>query len=307
MRAVSTPTFLSVVALAGALFFAAPAGADEVDPLDAFGGAPWPGYYIDSQLAEVPATAPVEEHHLLLAQTDQADIDDVNDPLEPLNRVFFAFNEFVYAALLDPIAKSYNYVVPAPARTALGNVLDYLSSPVTLANDLLQLEFDRAMTTIARFAVNTIGGFGGFVDLADGIGLKKHKEDFGQTLGAYGLGEGFYLVLPLLGPSNPRDAVGKYLVDPFFDPLGMYLLNTERDAARFTRIGVTALDEYAGIIDELAQIKKTSVDYYAAIRSLYRQRRAAEIANGADDSLPEIPNYEINFAPVNSGSVADVK
>jgi phospholipid-binding lipoprotein MlaA len=307
MRAISSPTFVPMAALAGVLFFAAPAGANDVDPLDAFGGSAWPDYYVDSQLAEVPATAPVKERYLLLAQTDQADIDDVNDPLEPMNRVFFAFNEFVYTAFLDPIAKSYNYVVPAPARTALGNVLDYLASPITLANDLLQLEFDRAMTTIARFAVNTIGGFGGFVDLADGIGLKKHKEDFGQTLGSYGLGEGFYLVLPLLGPSNPRDAVGKYLVDPFFDPLGMYLVNTDSDTARYARIGVTALDEYAGIIEELAQIKKTSVDYYAAIRSLYRQRRAADIANGADGGLPEIPNYEINFGPDTSGSIAGAK
>ena len=89
MRAISSPTFVPVAALAGVLFFAAPAGANDVDPLDAFGGSAWPDYYVDSQLAEVPATAPVKERYLLLAQTDQAGIDDVNDPLEPMNRVFF--------------------------------------------------------------------------------------------------------------------------------------------------------------------------------------------------------------------------
>ncbi len=307
MRAVLKPMFASAAALVIALTFAAQAAAGNENVLDAFGGSAWPGYHVDSQLAEVPATAPTQEHHLLLAQADGSDIDDVNDPLEPMNRAFFAFNQVVYDVILDPIAKTYNFVVPATVRMALGNLLDHLASPVTLANDLLQLEFERAMTTVARFAVNTVGGIGGIADLADGIGLKKHKEDFGQTMGAYGVGEGFYLVLPLLGPSNPRDAIGKYLVDPFFDPLGMYLSNTDRDAARYSRIGVAALDEYAGIIDELAQIKKTSVDYYAALRSLYRQRRVADIANGADDSLPEIPNYDINFGPDINGSVAGAK
>lgn len=306
MRAVFNPKLVSVLTLSGALFVAQPAHADGVDPLSAFGDAATPNLYVNSQLAEAPASASYKGYPLL-AQADQPDLDDVNDPLEPMNRAIFAFNQAVYTAVLDPIANSYNYVVPAPARMALGNFLDYLASPVTLANDILQLELDRALTTIARFAVNTIGGFGGFADLAEGIGLKKHKEDFGQTMGSYGVGEGFYLVLPLLGPSNPRDALGKYLVDPFFDPLGMYLRNTDRDGARYTRIGVTVLDEYAGIIDELAQVKKTSVDYYAALRSLYRQRRASDITNGADGGLPEIPNYDINFGPDNSGSVAGVK
>jgi phospholipid-binding lipoprotein MlaA len=241
----------------------------------------------------------------LLAQVE----DDTNDPLEPMNRVFFTFNQYVYDLLLTPIAKTYNSTVPDTIRLAVGNLVDHLASPVTFVNDVLQLEFTRAMTTVARFVVNTVAGLGGIADVANDSGLKDHSEDFGQTLGVYGVGEGVYLVLPLLGPSNPRDAVGKYLVDPFFDPLGLYLDNTDRDAAIYARLGVTALDEYASIVDELEQIQKTSVDFYAAIRSLYRQRRASEISNGREEDLPPIPNYDLNFAPegTGSGNIADVK
>ena len=257
----------------------------------------------DTRISDLPLFARPERS--LLAQVE----DDTNDPLEPMNRVFFTFNQYVYDLLLTPIAKTYNSTVPDAMRLAVGNLVDHLASPVTFVNDVLQLEFTRAMTTVARFVVNTVAGLGGIADVANDSGLKEHKEDFGQTLGVYGMGEGLYLVLPLMGPSNPRDAVGKYLVDPFFDPLGMYLANTDRDAETYARIGVTALDEYAAFVDELEQIQKTSVDYYAAIRSLYRQRRASQISNGRDEDLPPIPNYDLNFATEGSGagSIADVK
>ena len=178
---------------------------------------------------------------------------------------------------------------------------------MTLVNDILQFELDRALTTIARFVVNTIAGIGGIADVASSIGLEEHSEDFGQTLGSYGVGEGLYLVLPLLGPSNPRDAIGDLVVDPYFNPLSLYLSNTDRDAASYARTGVSAVGEFAGLMGELSQIKKTSVDYYAAIRSLYRQKRAAEISNGSEEDLPAIPNYDLNFGPDNGGSIANVK
>lgn len=249
--------------------------------------------------------APRSDVPVLLAQT--ADEDDLNDPLETVNRAIFAFNQVVYDALLTPVAKAYNASLPAPVRSSVSNVIDHVASPVTLANDLLQFEIDRAMTTIARFLVNTIIGFGGLDDVAASIGLEEHSEDFGQTLGSYGMGEGFYLVLPLLGPSNPRDAIGKYLVDPYFDPLGMWLDNTDRDTEAYVRMGVSAVDEYASIVDSMEKIRKTSIDYYAAIRSLYRQKRATEISNGHDDAMPAIPNYDINFMPDSDGSIANVK
>ena len=192
-------------------------------------------------------------------------------------------------------------------RSGVSNAIDNISSPVTLVNDILQFELDRALTTIARLVVNTIAGIGGIADVASSIGLEEHSEDFGQTLGSYGVGEGLYLVLPLLGPSNPRDAIGDLVVDPYFDPLGLYLSNTDRDAAGYARTGVSAVSEFAGLMGELSQIKRTSVDYYAAIRSLYRQKRVAEISNGREEDLPAIPNYDLNFGPDNGGSIANVK
>jgi phospholipid-binding lipoprotein MlaA len=284
--------------------------AGDTDELSAFGGSAYPNLLIDSDFASGPLY-PEEQVPLLLADTSttliaQADEDDVNDPLESINRVVFGFNEFVYGLLLDPIADTYNSVLPQTLRMAISNLLDHLSSPVSLVNNLLQLEVDRAMLIAGRFVVNTVAGMGGIADVAASIGMEEHKEDFGQTMGAYGVGEGFYLVLPLMGPSNPRDAIGRFLVDPYFDPLGLYLSNTERDAARWSRIGVSAVDEYAGIVDELRQVKKTSVDYYAVIRSLYRQRRSTLISNGNDDDLPQIPNYDLNYGLETDG-VAGVK
>jgi len=305
MRALKLFTFCSALILGAGLAMSAPVFADSRDILEPFGGSAHPGVYIDSQFAELPATT-ISQPRTLLAQAPVVD-DDVNDPLESVNRVIFQFNETVYAFLLTPIAKTYNSVLPSTFRAGVSNVIDNLSSPVTFVNDLLQFELDRALTTLARFVVNTVTGMGGIADIASSIGLKQHEEDFGQTLGTYGLGEGLYLVLPLLGPTNPRDAVGKYLVDPFFDPLGLYLSNTDRDAEAYSRLGVSAIDEYAGLVDELEQIKKTSVDYYAAIRSLYRQKRLTEISNGREEDLPSIPNYDLNFAPDNNGSIAGVK
>lgn len=305
MRALQIPKSFYAAIVGGGLALSAPAYADPNDMLEPFGGPAHPGVIVDTQIAEVPATT-VSSQPTLLAQNTSPD-DDVNDPLEPVNRVIFEFNEVVYAAVLTPLAKTYNSVFPTTFRAGVGNAIDNIASPVTFVNDLLQFELDRALTTMARFVVNTIGGIGGIADMASEIGLEQHKEDFGQTLGVYGMGEGLYLVLPLLGPTNPRDAVGKYVVDPFFDPLGMYLSNTDRDAESWSRTGVSALDEYAGLVEELEQIKKTSVDYYAAIRSLYRQKRQTLISNGREEDLPQIPNYDLNFAPQNDGSIAGVK
>lgn len=229
---------------------------------------------------------------LQLAQAEDAD--DVNDPLEPVNRIFFVFNEGFQNGFLRPLAYTYNDVFPQTFRLGLRNFLDHLATPVTLANDLLQFEFERAVATVTRFMINTVG-LVGVADLASELGVEEHKEDFGQTLAVWGVGEGPYLVLPLLGPSNPRDAVGRYVVDPYLDPLGLWFDNTGQDGYRWGSVFLYGFTEYAGLVNELDEIKKTSVDYYAALRSLYRQRRAAEIANGAPQSLPSIPDYDLNF------------
>ena len=222
------------------------------------------------------------------------DEDDVNDPIEPVNRFIFGFNEFFYAITLRPISKLYNFL-PQPVREAVSNVLDNISSPKVLANDVLQGEGKRALQTTGRFLINSTAGVAGLFDVAEKFGIPEHDEDFGQTLGVWGVGEGFYLMLPLLGPSSPRDAVGKLGVDPYFDPLGLWLDNTERDEIFYALVGARAVDEYAGLVDELDQIKKTSIDYYAAIRSMYRQKRESEIKNGEDVDLPPIPDLGFQF------------
>jgi phospholipid-binding lipoprotein MlaA len=221
--------------------------------------------------------------------------DDNNDPLESVNRVIFEFNEGLQDYLLRPTANFYNDNVNATVRLGIGNFLSNISSPVVLANDLLQGNIARAITTFSRLLINSTFGVLGFADVAADLGIERHKEDFGQTLGSYGIGEGFYLVLPLFGPSNPRDALGKLFVDSYFDPVGQL-------ATKDVNWGVTggsAIDEYSGIVDELNQVKMTSVDYYAAIRSLYRQKRKSEISNGSELELPPIPDLGYDTMPEN--------
>lgn len=212
----------------------------------------------------------------LVAQGEEI---DVNDPIEPVNRFVFGFNQIIENVILRPLSYGYNAVVPEFGRVAVRNFLDNLSSPVVLANDLLQGEPARAWDTTQRMVINTTIGVGGLWDAAAAFGIEEHREDFGQTLGVWGVGEGPYLVLPLLGPSNPRDLVGRFGVDPFLDPVGLYLGNTDQDEWQYARTGAEAFTAYAAIVDDLDMLEETSLDYYAAVRNFYRQRRNAEIAN----------------------------
>ena len=223
--------------------------------------------------------------------------EEINDPLESMNRAIFDFNEVLQDTILRPLAQFYNETVNVTVRQGISNFLDNLSTPVILANDLLQGELERALKTFIRAFVNSTIGIGGIADIAGELGLERHEEDFGQTLAIYGVDEGFYLVLPVFGPSSPRDAFGKLVIDSYLDPLGLWLDNTDRDEIVYTLAAAKGLDEYAGIVDELNQVKKTSVDYYAAIRSLYRQKRKTEILNGSTLELPPIPDLSYNAVP----------
>ncbi len=216
---------------------------------------------------------------------------DINDPLEPMNRVIFAVNEVFNFFILEPVAKSYNFIFPQFLRDGISNFLTNLNNPVILINDLLQGEFERGLDTGARLVINSTIGGAGLFDVADSLGFKKHNEDFGQTMAVWGVGEGFYLVLPLLGPSNPRDALGKFVVDSYFDPLGYYLDNTGRDDAALSITTVRGVVTYANIVEELDNLRETSIDFYGALRSLYRQRRMAEISNSDDGVVPTIDSY----------------
>jgi phospholipid-binding lipoprotein MlaA len=202
-----------------------------------------------------------------------------NDPYEPTNRAVFEMNTKIDKAFAKPVAKFYNHAVPGFARDGVHNFLTNLDKPVTFGNDILQGEGSRAGETLERFTVNSTLGFAGIVDVATIIGIPDHSEDFGQTLGVWGAGEGSYLVLPFIGPDPPRDLTGD-VVDIFMDPL-TYIKFHGSDTWYAVRSGVGVLDMRARNIDTVDQIERSSIDFYATTRSLYRQYRNSEIRNGA--------------------------
>ena len=206
---------------------------------------------------------------------------DPGDPWESWNRQVFALNQNFDHAVLKPTAEAYVAVVPEPARDGIHNFLTNLDSPVVLANDLLQGELLLAGQTFGRFGLNSTIGLGGLVDLATPIGIPYHSSDFGQTLGVWGVGSGPYLVLPLLGPDNPRDLTGQ-IADSFMDPL-TYLGIRDYAYWAIGRGGVTVVDTRANNIDSLDQLERSSVDLYASERSLYMQYRDAQIHHGKSD------------------------
>ena len=203
--------------------------------------------------------------------------DEANDPLEPLNRHIFAVNQAVDVVVVRPLAVTYRDLVPDQIKIVVNNFLNYLKSPVILANDLMQGEWKRARETVERFAENTLTL--GLFDIA-APKTPFHDEDFGQTLAVWGAGEGFYLVLPLLGPSNPRDGVG-FVVDWFIDPVYWVAKANQWDGLIYGRSVARVITSRVDTLQVTDDLERTSLDYYAAIRSLYRQRRADEIRNRA--------------------------
>ncbi len=221
----------------------------------------------------------------------RAAFEEENDPIEDFNRYIhelnFAFDQLVFR----PISGMYRTGVPARVRGAIRNFFDNLRAPVIFVNDLLQGEGERAGITLARFLTNSTLGLAGFIDSADMLfDLEFHDEDFGQTLAIWGAGEGFYLVLPLFGPSNPRDAIG-LAVDSFLDPWDTLLRAAGVEYGPPARTILNAVDLRARNIDALDDIQRTSIDYYATLRSLYRQRRADEISNGLPSALQPVPMF----------------
>lgn len=226
----------------------------------------------------------------LLAGCATAPNAEVSDPIEGVNRGIFKFNNVVDNVILEPAAKGYKAAVPKRARVGVRNVLHNLKSPTIIANDVLQGNFTGAGNDLTRFLANTLLGFGGLVDVAGSEGVKYKEEDFGQTLAVWGAGNGPYLMLPLLGPSTLRDTTG-LVVDSYTDPLNMWLKNTDRDGAFYTRVAVSTVDKREELLDVLADLKKNSVDHYAALRSAYVQRRAALVNDKAasEQKYEDIP------------------
>jgi phospholipid-binding lipoprotein MlaA len=225
---------------------------------------------------------------------EYADYVETNDPLEPFNRVVFQFNEALDALLLTPLAILYRDVFPPIVQEHTHNALVNLGEPVVAANSLLQGKPRQAVSSLTRFAFNSTAGVGGLFDVADGMGLPRAEADFGQTLAVWGTPSGPYLVLPVLGPSNPRDAVGQGVDSVLLDPFG--LLNTiildESDALEilgYTRAGLTAVDTRARTLEATDELRRTSLDYYAAIRSAFRQNREQRIRAGLPPQPTEAP------------------
>jgi len=224
-----------------------------------------------------------------MAQDDQ---DDVNDPLEEVNRVFFGIHNAFDKVVLVPLAYTYRYAVPSPGRQGIRNFLRNLNSPVIFANDVFQGEPTRAGTTFARFTINSTIGIAGIFDPATSFGYERHHEDFGQTLGVYGVSEGPYIFLPLFGPSPPRDLVGR-AVDTALDPI-TWIGGEDFQYFKYGRVALWVLDLREQNLETLDEIERTSIDYYAAVRSLYRQSREGAIRNGEFD-FEDLPDLSDEF------------
>ncbi len=217
---------------------------------------------------------------------------EVNDPLEPVNRAVFKFNEGVDYVVFAPLARGYKAIVPKKGQTGIRNFLRNLASPIDFTNQLLQGDFEGAADVTGRFLLNTTFGLGGFIDIAESeAGVEYEGEDFGQTLAVWGVGDGPYVVLPFLGPSNARDTVG-LAADTAGDPLNWYVNRTNRDWQAYTRAGLTAIDTKARLLDPMSELKESSLDYYATVRSIYKQFREAAIADRGSSSFAETVKKE---------------
>ncbi len=201
------------------------------------------------------------------------------DPLEGMNRTVYKFNDVIDKVALKPVAKGYRAITPAPVQTGVNNFFKNIFDVVTLVNELFQFKFKQAANTTGRIALNTTVGILGFFDIHSKTGGVRTREDFGQTLGYYGLGSGAYLVLPLLGPSSTRDGIGFATDAFFFNPIG-YIND---DPARWALIGAAVIDKRAELIDDI-DIRDRAFDPYAFMRDTYMQNRENLVKDGATES-----------------------
>ncbi len=209
---------------------------------------------------------------------------NAEDPLEPYNRGMFQFNQAVDSYLLRPVAKGYRYVTPDGIRSRIGNASDNLYEPVSMVNNFLQGDFTGGMNNFFRFMINSTIGLAGLNDVATSAGIPARQEDFGQTLAVWGVGSGPYIVLPLLGPSNLRDT-GGMVGNWFLDPLTYAVDDT------WTMVGIRtgqAVIMRERLLDPIDDVYSSSLDPYASFRSIYNQRRAAQIKNLHSSNKPAL-------------------
>ncbi len=219
--------------------------------------------------------------------------DEIYDPFEPVNRAIFSFNNVADRIVLEPIAKGYKKI-PSPLQSGINNFLSNLRAPLVVVNQLLQGQGQNAFQSSGRFIVNSTVGIFGLFDVAEKMGLEEKEEDYGQTLATWGVGDGFYLVLPLFGPSNLRDTSGMVLT-MLTDPINAYAVSEGEAWLVPMRTAANAVDTRSQIIDEVNALRDNSVDYYAAVRSSYYQNRKAAINNVDDSELTPLPLISIEF------------
>lgn len=198
------------------------------------------------------------------------------DPYERFNRNVFAFNERVDKAILKPAAKGYQKIVPEFARTGVTNFFENLGMVVTTLNDVAQLKGEKVPVDIARFVANLFFGLGGLIDVATGLGIENRNEDFGQSLGYWGVGSGPYIVLPILGPSTARDGSGlavDFVVSPFY-------YWEEQGRIRWGLLGLNIVNARANLLAAERLLDETGVERYTFLRDVYLQRREYLIHDG---------------------------
>lgn len=228
---------------------------------------------------------------VLAACSSSDNSSSIPDPMEDVNRVILKMNENTDKNIILPLAKGYRKVTPDFVRGAVRNFLSNLNSPIIIGNEILQGDITGAGNATARVIINTLAGFGGILDLAEMGGIEEQPEDFGQTLATWGVGDGMYIMLPLLGPSSLRDATGA-LVDGYADPVRLYLFNIDEEPLHYTRVGVGLLAKREELIEVVDDLRRNSFDYYAAVRSAYFQHRQALINDQESFVEEEIPDYD---------------
>ena len=218
------------------------------------------------------------------------------DPLEPVNRAVYTFNDTVDNAVIRPIAEGYRAVLPSFVRTGVSNFFANIGDVLIALNSLLQGKVVNAASDLGRVLVNTSVGVAGFFDVATPLGLEKHNEDFGQTFGYWGVGDGPYLVLPFLGPSNLRDAVGTF-ANAKLDPLGYVRSMRLRNSLWGTRL----LSQRADLLDTSKILETAALDPYEFLRDAYLQRRRNLIYDGSPPREKD-DDTELNGAPKPRGA-----
>lgn len=226
---------------------------------------------------------------------------EVSDPIEPLNRYFFDVNNALDAVVLKPVSHIYRDALPQGVQDSVSNFLHNLSQPIHFLNNIAQGDLNGAGDNMGAFFTNTFLGIGGLFDVAK---LNTEEEDLGQTFAVWGIPEGPYLVLPILGPNTTREAIG-IVGEYFIDPANLVARNHDIDYFTLYRGAGNAIDFRSKSIDSLDEIEKNSIDFYATVRSLYRQNRKNMILDGDAEMtpLPDI-SFEMEDDQPNESNVS---